>query len=98
MYGNWIPVPGIRPNSAGRRKGCGLCALPELAQAGITHLKLVGRGNYADCMERDIRAVRLALNILDDVRDAGAYRKEMKRRLFAGGCPKQCYYLGEYPL
>ena len=78
--------------------GCGLCALPELGQAGITHLKLVGRGNYADCMERDIRAVCLALNILDDVRDAGAYRKEMKRRLFAGGCPKQCYYLGEYPL
>ena len=28
--------------------GCGLCALKQLVQCGITHLKLVGRGNYAD--------------------------------------------------
>lgn len=31
--------------------GCGLCALYHLKQAGITHLKLVGRGNYTDYME-----------------------------------------------
>ena len=28
--------------------GCGLCALYALQRAGITHLKLVGRGNHAD--------------------------------------------------
>ena len=28
--------------------GCGLCALYQLQEAGITHLKLVGRGNYTD--------------------------------------------------
>lgn len=38
--------------------GCGLCALYQLQQAGITHLKLVGRGNYTDFMERDIRNLR----------------------------------------
>lgn len=32
--------------------GCGLCALYQLKQAGITHLKLVGRGNYVDHMEK----------------------------------------------
>ena len=43
--------------------GCGLCALYQLKQAGITHLKLVGRGNYTDYMEKDIRNLRMALNI-----------------------------------
>ena len=28
--------------------GCGLCALYRLREAGITHLKLVGRGNYVN--------------------------------------------------
>ena len=31
--------------------GCGLCTLKQLSDAGITHLKLVGRGNYTDFME-----------------------------------------------
>lgn len=35
--------------------GCGLCALYRMKQVGITHLKLVGRGNYTDFMEKDIR-------------------------------------------
>ena len=47
--------------------GCGLCALYSLKKAGITHLKLVGRGNYIDYMERDIRNLRKALEILKDV-------------------------------
>ena len=41
--------------------GCGLCALYQLKQAGITHLKLVGRGNYTDYMEKDIRNLRTKL-------------------------------------
>lgn len=49
--------------------GCGLCALYWLGKAGVTHLKLVGRGNYTDYMERDIRNLRKALEILKDVLD-----------------------------
>ena len=64
--------------------GCGLCALGALEQAGITHLKLVGRGNRADRMARDIRALREALKLAD--------RATIKERLFPNGCPGACYY------
>ena len=47
--------------------GCGLCALYQQQKAGITHLKLVGRGNYTDIMEKDIRNLKQALNILDAI-------------------------------
>ena len=46
--------------------GCGLCALYQLQKAGVTHLKLVGRGNYVDFMERDIRNLKRALEILQE--------------------------------
>ena len=42
--------------------GCGLCALYRMKQVGITHLKLVGRGNYTDFMEKDIRQLRKVLD------------------------------------
>lgn len=73
--------------------GCGLCALPELSAAGITHLKLVGRGNHTDCMVRDIRSLRLALDLLEESQDAVSYRTKMKSRLFVNDCPHSCYYL-----
>ena len=47
--------------------GCGLCALYRLKEAGITHLKLVGRRNYTDFMENDIRNLRQALSVLEEV-------------------------------
>ena len=34
--------------------GCGLCALYDLQKAGITYLKIVGRGNYTEFMQQDI--------------------------------------------
>lgn len=88
--------------------GCGLCALYRLGKAGVTHLKLVGRGNYTDYMERDIRNLRKALEILKDVLDmektgnipAGlkaeeTYISQMKKELFgsAGKCSGMCYYM-----
>ena len=87
--------------------GCGLCALYQLEKAGVTHLKLVGRGNYTDYMERDIKNLRKALEILKDVLDmektgnipAGPeaerrYISQMKREIFgpAGKCSGVCYY------
>lgn len=75
--------------------GCGLCALFSLREAGITHLKLVGRGNYADFMERDIRNLRKALAILEQSESGAVYIRKMKNELFPDGCSGRCYYIKE---
>ena len=73
--------------------GCGLCALYRLRDAGITHLKLVGRGNYTDFMEKDIRNLKAALEILENTDTEVAFRTEMKKQIFPYGCSGSCYYL-----
>lgn len=72
--------------------GCGLCALYRMKQIGITHLKLVGRGNYTDFMEKDIRQLRKALDILEKSDNELQYQREMKASLFPDGCSQNCYY------
>ena len=72
--------------------GCGLCALYQLKQAGITHLKLVGRGNYVDHMEKDIRNLRTALEILDAAENEREFQYTLKRIVFPAGCSERCYY------
>ena len=72
--------------------GCGLCALYQLKQAGITHLKLVGRGNYVDHMEKDIRNLRKALDILEGAGNEKEFQCTLKRTVFPCGCSGRCYY------
>ena len=72
--------------------GCGLCALWRLRDAGITHLKLVGRGNHSDFVEWDIRSLRQALTILEESDSEEAYICQMKKQIFPLGCANQCYY------
>ena len=72
--------------------GCGLCALYQLKQSGITHLKLVGRGNYTDYMEKDIRNLRTALEILEAAKNESVYLENMKAVIFHTGCSQNCYY------
>ena len=60
--------------------------------AEITHLKLVGRGNYTEHMEKDIRNLRKALDILDAAEDERDFQCTIKRTLFPNGCSGQCYY------
>lgn len=72
--------------------GCGLCALYRMKQVGITYLKLVGRGNYTDFMEKDIRQLRKALDILENSDSEAQYQKKMKASLFPDGCSQNCYY------
>lgn len=72
--------------------GCGLCALYRMKQVGITHLKLVGRGNYTDFMEKDIRQLRKALDILEKSDNELRYQRKMKASLFPDGCSQNCYY------
>lgn len=72
--------------------GCGLCALYRLQQAGITHLKLVGRGNHSDDMIRDIQNLQRALTILKTTASQAEYCRQMKEQIFPYGCGQQCYY------
>lgn len=72
--------------------GCGFCALYRMKQVGITHLKQVGRGNYTDFMEKDIRQLRKALDILENSDSEAQYQKKMKASLFPDGCSQNCYY------
>jgi putative protease len=64
-----------------------------MKQIGITHLKLVGRGNYTDFMEKDIRQLRKALEILENASSEEEYQNEMKASLFPVGCSQNCYYI-----
>ena len=65
--------------------------LTVVSDAGITHLKLVGRGNYTDFMERDIRNLRRTLEILEDSSTEEEYIRAMKAELFPNGCSHMCY-------
>ena len=67
------------------------CLTAEIA-VGITHLKLVGRGNYVDFMEKDIRNLKTALDILEHVDTEEEYIRDIKRTLFPYGCSGLCYY------
>lgn len=75
------------------QSGCGLCELYVLQKAGITHVKLVGRGNHVDSMEQDIRNLRKALEILEGAESEESFRRQMKQKLFSNGCSRNCYYL-----
>ena len=73
--------------------GCGLCALYRLREIGITHLKLVGRGNYTDYMDQDIRMLRQALAFLESSASEKDFQQNMRENLFPYGCSSHCYYL-----
>lgn len=72
--------------------GCALCALWEMQRIGITHLKLVSRGNYCEDTVRDIRTLRRALELLEEASSEKEYLHRMRAVLFPDGCSENCYY------
>lgn len=72
--------------------GCGLCALWNLREAGVTHLKVVGRGLYSEDMIRDIGVVKKALCILEASASKDDYIANMKAEIFNNNCSENCYY------
>ena len=70
--------------------GCGLCAIHDLMTCGITHLKVVGRGNYTDCMLRDIQMIRHAVTVAESSPSASAYLES--DRSLRDSCSHNCYY------
>lgn len=75
------------------KSGCGLCALWKMHEMGVTHLKLVSRGNYVDDTINDIEQLKNALTILDNTLNEEEYMCNMKKMLFKDGrCSGNCYY------
>lgn len=72
--------------------GCGLCFLKKLEKAGVTHLKVVGRGNSINNMEKDVQNLKKAIDILKNIEDSDTFEKILKDTLFHGKCSGQCYY------
>jgi collagenase-like PrtC family protease len=72
--------------------GCGVCSLKRLQKAGVNFLKVVGRGNFIDTMERDVRNLKRAVNMLDETEDSEVFEKRVKGQLFRGKCSGECYY------
>jgi U32 family peptidase len=72
--------------------GCGLCSLKRLQKAGVTHLKVVGRGNFIELMERDVQNLKKAITMLDDTEDSEVFEKRLKEQLLQGKCSGECYY------
>ncbi|MBQ6529028.1 MAG: U32 family peptidase [Clostridia bacterium] len=71
--------------------GCGLCALPELKECGVTHLKIVGRGNFSEAMIRDISLVRQAVRLMEEGISKQRYMESIQH-LNPSGCSHNCYY------
>ena len=72
--------------------GCGICSLQKLKNAGVTHLKVVGRGNFINIMEKDVQNLRKAIDMLNDIDENENYEKIIKDKLFNVRCSGKCYY------
>lgn len=73
--------------------GCGLCALYKMNEIGITHLKLVSRGNYKENTIEDIQALKRAMDLVELSTNEKEYIQYMKKELFPQGCSGNCYYV-----
>lgn len=72
--------------------GCGLCALKKLQKAGVTHLKVVGRGNFIDLMIEDVKNLKKAINMISSTENSIEFEGKVKQELFKGKCSGECYY------
>lgn len=75
------------PPTAFGASGCALCALKDLQSAGVTHLKIVGRGAHIDQMQRDVRIMRKACEMTAEG------NRDLRALLPDGRCSGNCYYL-----
>ena len=72
--------------------GCGICSLKKLKDAGVTHLKVVGRGKYIDYMEEDIKKLKIAIDMINDNKEEKSYENSEKNIIFNSKCSGNCYY------
>lgn len=92
-------LAALAPRGCGPRTGlptgpCGLCALPELAAAGVDSVKIVGREAHP---YRKVRSVQMVRRVLDGLEQGGAdeaCRRALEMRDDADGCRGglSCYF------
>ncbi len=79
-----------------RRQACGLCAVPRLKKAGVSALKLVGRGGPTEVKVAVTQAVRAVLDLVDGgiaEEEMHASARLLYRKIFGTDCnPYICYF------
>lgn len=75
--------------------GCGICELPLLKKAGITHLKVVGRGKYMEEMKQDVKFASMVLKKVDSS-TTEQWREYVRDNIFSKGCSRNCYYIPKH--
>lgn len=88
--GEWASECDDKSNGIGAT-GCAVCLLWQLREAGVTHLKVVSRGNSSEATCEDIRMLRRALDILESSSDEREYLARVFKEIFPKGCNKNCY-------
>jgi len=78
-----VYVPGLT--------GCAICSLYEMREAGITHIKLVSRGEDSESTVRDIEILKQALDLLGRSDSEKEYKNRIFTDIFADGCSRNCY-------
>jgi Collagenase and related proteases len=73
------------------QQGCGVCRMMELKSAGITHLKVVGRGVGIENLVEDVKNLRDIIKQTETGADEN-FKDTVKERYFGKNCPKACYY------
>ncbi len=98
------PSPGLEAamlrqaswSETDRRHGCGLCAIPHLVAAGVSGLKLVGRGAPATQKVANILLAKEFVELAGEGGDFDRYRKRAiaaHARRFGSPCsPNICYF------
>jgi putative protease len=79
-----------------RRQACGLCQVPMLKKAGVSALKIVGRGGPTAMKIKAVSAVKGIIGMAGDAgseTDARRASKHIYRELFGKECnPYVCYF------
>ncbi len=84
-----------------RRHGCALCALPALCKAGVSGMKLVGRGAPPAMKIANLELIRRFLELGAAHGDSPAYRRAARQahaqRFGSPCCANVCYYPDFFP-
>ncbi len=87
MFGDYYGVENEK-----YAEDCGLCSLKKLESAGVTHVKIVGRGASADTMIKSISLTKEAIRTEHNITNEDEYTFYVKNVLMKERCNHQCYY------
>lgn len=89
-----LEIANIDEDGSFGSTGCGVCAAWRLREAGVTHLKIVSRGNAADATMGDIRQAKELLEQMEICGTAEEFEQKVLRK-YRQKCSGNCYYYGE---